>query len=111
MNQNRMFKIARNETAENYPSESTIGNQSARKSRTLSAAKRARAAAPSETGPSLHERIARKAYELYEQRGQFPGHDVDDWLEAEQVVRAEAHAENSPKGSRRRKRGDRAQAR
>ena len=30
--------------------------------------------------------IARRAYELYEQRGREPGRDVDDWLRAEHEV-------------------------
>jgi hypothetical protein len=34
----------------------------------------------------LRERIAQKAYELYEQRGRTHGHDVEDWLEAERLV-------------------------
>ena len=31
--------------------------------------------------------IARRAYELYEQRGGEDGHDVDDWLQAERELR------------------------
>ena len=31
----------------------------------------------------LDERIRRRAYDLYEQRGRLDGHDVDDWLQAE----------------------------
>ena len=34
-------------------------------------------------------RIAEKAYELYECRGCCHGRDLDDWLEAEQLVLAE----------------------
>ena len=30
--------------------------------------------------------IARRAYELYEQRGRVPGRDVDDWLQAEHDI-------------------------
>ena len=30
-----------------------------------------------------HSNIARRAYELYEQRGRVDGHDSDDWLSAE----------------------------
>jgi len=37
----------------------------------------------------LYERVARKAYELYEQRGEQHGHDLDDWLTAECLVQAE----------------------
>jgi hypothetical protein len=32
------------------------------------------------------EQIARRAYELYEQRGAAPGHDWDDWLSAEREL-------------------------
>ena len=31
--------------------------------------------------------VARAAYELYEQRGCEHGHDVEDWLEAERIVK------------------------
>jgi len=41
----------------------------------------------------LHERIARKAYELYEQRGWQHGHDVENWLEAERLILAEMKAQ------------------
>jgi outer membrane protein TolC len=33
-----------------------------------------------------NDAIARRAYELYEQRGRVPGRDVDDWLQAERDV-------------------------
>ena len=29
------------------------------------------------------EEIRRRAYEIYLQRGERPGHDLDDWLQAE----------------------------
>ena len=35
------------------------------------------------------EEIAKVAYELFERRGRTPGHDVEDWLEAERIVRAQ----------------------
>lgn len=35
--------------------------------------------------------IARLAYEFYERRGREDGHDVEDWLEAEQIVRQRAN--------------------
>jgi len=38
---------------------------------------------------ALNERIAQKAYELYLNRGQIDGYDVQDWLEAEKLVMAE----------------------
>lgn len=33
-----------------------------------------------------HRRIAEKAHELYECRGCCHGRDLEDWLEAEQIV-------------------------
>ena len=33
-----------------------------------------------------HENIAHRAYELYEERGGEPGHDMDDWLKAEHDI-------------------------
>ena len=39
----------------------------------------------------VRERIAKKAYELYEQRGQQDGQDIDDWLQAEEIVMRKAH--------------------
>jgi hypothetical protein len=35
------------------------------------------------------QRIAAKAYELYEQRGRRDGYALDDWLESEQMVNLE----------------------
>ena len=35
------------------------------------------------------EKIAAQAYGLYERRGRQDGHDIDDWLEAEQMLRAQ----------------------
>lgn len=32
--------------------------------------------------------VARRAYELYEARGAEPGRDLDDWLRAEEELRA-----------------------
>ena len=34
-----------------------------------------------------HEMIEKKAYELYEKRGREHGKDLDDWLEAEKIVK------------------------
>lgn len=39
----------------------------------------------------LWERIARKAYALWEQRGRREGRDVEDWLDAEAQVMEEMH--------------------
>lgn len=40
----------------------------------------------------LRDRIAKKAYELYEQRGRQAERDVEDWLKAEELVRKEMNA-------------------
>ena len=39
----------------------------------------------------VRERIAKKAYELYEQRGRQDGQDIDDWLQAEEIVMRKEH--------------------
>lgn len=35
---------------------------------------------------SREEQVQKKAYELYEKRGCQPGHDWEDWFEAERTV-------------------------
>jgi hypothetical protein len=35
----------------------------------------------------LSSMVQKKAYELYAKRGKRPGHEMDDWLEAERLVR------------------------
>jgi hypothetical protein len=46
--------------------------------------------APGKVSPietlSLEERVRRRAYELYVQRGSRSGSDLDDWLRAEQEI-------------------------
>jgi exoribonuclease II len=37
----------------------------------------------------VRERIAKEAYELYEQRGRLAERDVEDWLSAKELVRKE----------------------
>jgi len=37
----------------------------------------------------LNERIRRVAQGLYEKRGRVPGHELEDWLEAEKQVKKE----------------------
>jgi hypothetical protein len=40
----------------------------------------------------LEAEIRTRAYELYEQRGGEPGHELDDWLEAEsELMQKKAH--------------------
>lgn len=38
------------------------------------------------TTESIHDKIARQAYEIYEQRGREHGKDVEHWLEAEEFI-------------------------
>jgi hypothetical protein len=40
-----------------------------------------------------HDAIARRAYELYRQRGSEHGRDWDDWLQAERELRERAESE------------------
>ena len=37
------------------------------------------------------ERIAKKAFELWQDRGYRDGHDFEDWLDAEAIVMEEIH--------------------
>ena len=43
---------------------------------------------PNRSALVTHSDIVRRAYELYEERGDEHGHDVDDWLQAERELRA-----------------------
>ncbi|MCI0454257.1 MAG: DUF2934 domain-containing protein [Candidatus Dadabacteria bacterium] len=36
---------------------------------------------------SLQEMIEKRAYELFEKRGREHGRDLDDWLEAERMIK------------------------
>ena len=42
------------------------------------------------------EAIAKRAYELYLQRGSVSGPELDDWLEAEAELSSEASTHQSP---------------
>lgn len=44
--------------------------------------------APGLSSKEYCERVTKKAYELYQKRGRKPGHDKEDWYEAERLVRA-----------------------
>jgi DUF2934 family protein len=49
----------------------------------------------SETTPNkdmLNNEIARRAHELFIRRGCEPGHDLDDWLQAESELRGPARS-------------------
>lgn len=50
-----------------------------------------------EESPDRHDRIARAAYRRAQARGFEPGHDLEDWLEAEREIdSAERDATNEP---------------
>lgn len=44
-----------------------------------------------EDSEDLKNEIAGRAYEIFERRGRVPGHDVEDWHEAESQVHWELH--------------------
>ena len=46
---------------------------------------------PIELPEGMWERIARKAYELWEERGRQEGYDLRDWLDAEDIVMEQIH--------------------
>ncbi len=39
----------------------------------------------------MWDRISRKAFELWQDRGYRDGHDLEDWLDAEAIVMEEIH--------------------
>ena len=45
---------------------------------------------PSAVSKELQQQIAQLAFQLYEVRGREDGHDIEDWLRAEAVLRREA---------------------
>jgi hypothetical protein len=68
--------------------------KSSEKTKSQSDARRGKYATESTVGEQeLRERIAQKAYELYQKHGQAQGCDLEDWLEAEKVVLAQLEKE------------------
>ena len=60
---------------------------------TLITAKAKRAPKPRALSVTIaNDDIARRAYDLYLARGREPGHDVDDWMNAERELRATSTA-------------------
>ena len=53
----------------------------------ISTIKLGRSSNPSMSTEDLNKLIAKKAYELFEKRGRKAGHSIDDWLEAERIVK------------------------
>ena len=54
--------------------------------RTTATRRQTPALAVMKSAPELQEQIRRRAYELYEERGRYDGHDLEDWLQAESEV-------------------------
>lgn len=48
----------------------------------------------------LEQKIREIARGLYEKRGGGPGHELDDWLEAEKKVKKEAYLRGQSRGSK-----------
>jgi hypothetical protein len=46
---------------------------------------------PIELPDGMWERISKKAFELWQERGYRDGHDLEDWLDAEAAVMEETH--------------------
>jgi len=46
-----------------------------------------KSSSPAMTKDDLNKLIEKKAYELYEKRGRKAGHSMDDWLEAERIIK------------------------
>ena len=42
---------------------------------------------PTMTKGDVSKLVEKKAYELYEKRGRKSGHSMEDWLEAERIVK------------------------
>ena len=47
----------------------------------------------------LYEEIAKIAHELYEKSGWMPGRDLDNWIEAEKIVKSRLDGGQSQKKS------------
>jgi hypothetical protein len=45
----------------------------------------------------LEEQVRQRAYELFEERGMVGGYDLDDWLQAEQEMKASQPPQNLKK--------------
>ncbi len=62
-----------------------------RKRKNVPAGRPSRSANPIELPDGMRDRIAAKAYELWNERGCRQGRDLEDWLDAETIVMEEIH--------------------
>ena len=57
-----------------------------------------------ETGMPTRDDVARRAYELFQARGGEPGHELENWLEAERELGQSSQDVNEQSGGPRRNR-------
>lgn len=62
-------------------------NNKTKRTETAAAAGGSTAPGPNGSAPVTDAHVARRAYDLYLARGCEPGHDVEDWLQAERDLR------------------------
>ena len=65
----------------------------------------------SDSNTPTHEQITRRAYEIFVERGQPEGQDLEHWLEAEKQLRATGQSKNADAGERQIQRQQHAQHR
>ena len=46
-----------------------------------------RSSNPTMTQDDIRKLVEKKAYELYDKRGRKPGYSMNDWLEAERIIK------------------------
>ena len=63
------------------------GNSTTRRAEAAAAVGRLTVPGPNGSAPVTDADVARRAYDLYLARGREPGHDVEDWLQAERDLR------------------------
>ena len=64
-------------------------NHKTKRAEAAAAANGATTSGPNGSAPVTDADIARRAYDLYLARGGEPGHDVEDWLQAERDLRGD----------------------
>ena len=62
-------------------------NSKTKRAEAVATANGATTAGPNGSAPVTDADVARRAYDLYLARGGEPGHDVEDWLQAERDLR------------------------
>lgn len=67
-----------------YPHENARG-QTEQKDKKMKSENKSNQSLPVENYADQNE-VARRAYELYQARGAEPGHELEDWLQAEQEL-------------------------